>query len=66
MIRKWTIDKELENDEQVMEATKSVTVRADGEKAVIKKGQRYIVSGYYDCFDKPVEIVTEADETEDE
>jgi len=66
VIRKYTEGKELEPGEQICTATRTCVVRADGEKARIVKDNLYIVSGYYDCFDEPVEIVTEAEETEDE
>ena len=66
MIRKYAGDKKLEKGEQICTATRTCVVRADGEKARIVKDNLYIVSGYYDCFDEPVEIVTEAEETEDE
>jgi len=60
MIRKYVEGRKLEDGEKVLVAIKDVTIRKDGEKALLRKGKKYIVSGYYEEFDE-VEFVTEAE-----
>jgi len=68
MIRKYVAGNELEDGERVLTANKDTVIRKDGERAVLRKGEKYIVSGYYEEFDE-VEFITEPDmpvEKEDE
>jgi len=66
MIRKYTEEraKDLAPDERVAEATITKTLRCGGEKATVVKGNKYIVSGNYDCFEmeKPKRVKKEPEE----
>lgn len=53
MIRNVKKGRKPEKGEEIQTATKSVIIRSGGERIEIIKGEKYLVSGEYGCFEKP-------------